>query len=145
MKQHQQGFALLEAIVAITIMAAALVPIYGLISTSLNAARRLSDANLQSEANFTALEVMRAVNPMITPKGTIDLGLYRVEWVATPLTEPVDQMQYPRGLGLYKVALYSSDVKLVAPGEQVLSTFKLQQLGYFRVRNMQTPFSAPGQ
>ncbi len=139
------GFALLEAIVAITIMAAALVPIYGLISTSVDAVRRLSEANLQTEANFSALEVMRAVNPMVTPEGVIDMGKFRVLWRAELLTQPLDQLQYPRGTGLYKVALYKTQVKVVTSGDHVLSEFAMQQFGNLRVRNLQAPFAAPGQ
>lgn len=139
----QAGFALLEAIIAIAILSAAMVSIYGLLSSGLTAARRLGEANLSAEAQLSAMEVMRAVNPTATPQGAVDLGPYRVTWQARKLAGPIDQTNYPRGVGLYAITLFDTDVRVARPDGGEIARFALRQLGYDRVRDPPIPFSGP--
>ena len=137
------GFALLEAIVAIAVLAATLVPIFGLVSASLNNAFRLSQAELRAELEMSALEVIYSVNPMIQPKGQIALPPYRVEWTANRATPDVDSVNFPRNIGLYVVALFNTDVIVRDGTGSVLTQFSLVQIGYKRTREPSLPFSAP--
>lgn len=139
----QSGFALLEAIVAIVILASALVPVYGLISTTMSGAFRLGAVNARNEIVLNALEVMKAVNPMERPEGAISLGLYNISWHADPIFPAVDGVNYPRGIGLYRIGLYMTQIQARAPDDRVLAEFSLRQIGYKRVRELNLPFSAP--
>jgi len=137
------GFALLEAIVAIAVLAATLVPIFGLVSASLNNAFRLSQAELRAEMEMSALEIIYSVNPMIQPKGQIALPPYRVEWAASRATPDVDSVNFPRNIGLYAVALFNTDVIVRDGAGGVLTQFSLIQIGYKRTREPSLPFAAP--
>jgi type II secretory pathway pseudopilin PulG len=141
--QARFGFALLEAIVAIAVLAAALVPIFGLVSASLNNAFRLSQAELRAELEMSALEVIYSVNPMVQPKGQIGLPPYRVEWTANRVTPDVDSVNFPRNIGLYVVALFNTEVIVRDGTGGVLAQFSLVQIGYKRTREPSLPFSAP--
>ncbi len=141
--RRNHGFAMLEAIVAITIMAAALVPIFALLSTSLDAGRKLYEANLKTDVELATLDVIRSVNPMDQPTGIIDLELYKISWASTPLAPPIDQIRYPRGLGLYKIGMYQVDVKTTKPDGAELCAFSVRLIGYHLTRSPQMPFSAP--
>ena len=137
------GFALLEAIVAIAVLAATLVPIFGLVSASLNNAFRLSQAELRADLEMSVLEVLYSVNPMVQPKGQIALPPYRVEWTASRATPDVDSVNFPRNIGLYAIALFNTDVIVRDGAGGVLTRFSLLQVGYKRTREPSLPFSAP--
>ena len=127
------GFGLLEAIVALAILAATLIPIFALISTSMNSAIRLSQSNFESDIKLTALETMRVVNPMVTPAGTIDLGAFAVRWKAIPVAAPDEGTNYPAGGSFYSVGLFDCKVMVIRPdGSQALA-FNLQKYGFKRV------------
>ena len=140
---REQGFALLEAIVAVTILSASLVPIYMLMSTSLFSAHRLAEVNRHAEAEASALEVIRAVNPMLQSDGKITAGRLSVSWHAVAVTNPMDGTNYPRGIGLYKVGLYDTEVWARDDQGEELAHFSLQLAGYQKVRDLMAPFTAP--
>ncbi len=73
--------------------------------------------------------------------GASDAGPYRVRWQATAKVEPVDNVAYPRGIGLYQVALYDVRAQVLKDGG-VWFEFHVDQIGYRRVRNPMV-FQAP--
>jgi len=141
----ERGFTLIEAVVAMAVLAAALLPIYALISSSLNGATRLAAKAAEGEHVLNAIEVMAVVNPLKAPKGQIPLGAGLVRWEARRLTEPMDGTAYPRGISLYRLALFDTAVTVLDPEGQVAASFTLRQTGYDRVREPAIPFSAPPQ
>jgi general secretion pathway protein I len=131
MARHgEEGFSLLEAIVALALLSAALLPLYLLISAAAQSAGRLDRSNRQGEIELNALEVMYAVNPMERPDGRVDLGPYAVRWSARLALEPVDGSDYPAGRGRYRIGLYDSVVEAVEPGGRVLLRFPLRMVGF---------------
>jgi general secretion pathway protein I len=140
--ERQAGFTLLEAIVALVLIAVTLVPLYEWVGRSLAAMARVADNTREAEAKLSAVSVISAVNPMEEPTGAVDSGSYRIRWQATPLTDPVDNSGYPRGIGLYQVALYRVRAEIIR-GDQVWFAFDVDQMGYHRVRTLQV-FAAPG-
>jgi general secretion pathway protein I len=137
----QAGFTLIEAIVALVLLAITLMPLYEWVGRSLVGMIRVADASRQAEAQLSAVSVVAAVNPMAEPSGAVDAGSYRIRWQSTPLTDPVDNSGYPRGVGLYQVALYRVRAEVIR-GDQIWFAFDVDQMGYHRVRTLQV-FSAP--
>ena len=144
-ERSRAGFALLEAIVALALLAAALVPIFSLMSTSLDGAFRLSQATLRAELEISALEVMRNNNPMAQPEGQILLSPYVITWAARQVTPNTDSVRYPRGIGLYLMALFDTHISVRDQTGKIITEFNLTQVGYKRVREPAIPFSAPAQ
>ena len=130
------GFGLLEAIVALAILAATLIPIFALISTSMNSAIRLSQSNFETDIKLTALETMRAVNPMVTPAGTIDLGAFAVRWAAKPIASPEEGTNYPAGGSFYMVGLFDCKVMVIRPDGSEALRFNLQKYGFKRIGSL---------
>src|SRR5579859_1816996 len=77
-RNAEAGFTLLEAIVAIVVLLATLVPLYALVSSVSRSAFRVDEANRRAEFETDALNIMATVNPMETPNGALDLGPYAV-------------------------------------------------------------------
>ena len=126
------GFTLIEALVALVLLSAAVAGFYDVLSTSVNAARRAEQAALSIDRRRNALELAVAINPMETPDGAFDMGGYSILWRSTLLEGPRQSSRYPSGKGIFNVALYKlilsfSDDPSIAPIE-------LTQLGYRRDR-----------
>ena len=134
------GFALLEAVVALTILATAMIAIGQLVMSAIDGARRIAKTTEAAMAESNALEVMASVNPMRTPSGAIDLGAYRVTWSAHRLVIPREQTGYPQGQGIYMIALYDTDVR-VERSTCLVTSFHVKQVGYEQIR--QPPVTQP--
>lgn len=137
------GFTLLEAIVAIALLAAAAIPLYAFLSRSLDGLARAAEANRESETGLSAIAVLSALNPMERPAGEDAFGSYRLRWRSRELVPATDAMAYPRGLGLYQVALYEVTGEILDRG-RIRSTVAVRVVGHRRVRDL-VPFAAPGQ
>ncbi|MEA2754936.1 MAG: ral secretion pathway protein [Aliidongia sp.] len=135
LRRPTAGFTLLEAIVAIAVLAAALLPLYALISNVSRSAFRVDEANRRAEIETDALNIMSAINPLDQPTGAIDLGPYAVRWTAQTLIEPIDGSAYPSGISAFRIGLYNAKVDVTAPDGRVLVSFPLRMIGYKHVRN----------
>jgi type II secretory pathway pseudopilin PulG len=128
-KGDQQGFALLEGLVAIALLAGTMVAIFALVGNILNSAYRVGRSNASVQVTLNALEVMNVVNPMLQESGKIDLGPYTVSWTSRAIAPTID-----RAGSLYQTGLYDSDVRVEDKPGSVLTSFALRQVGYRRVR-----------
>lgn len=139
-----RGFSLLEAIVALVVLASAGMALFSWLNSSTGALRRVEDANARSAATVNAVEFMQSVNPMLRPEGRMELGDYNIRWQATPLTTVVDGTDYPRGLSQYQLALYDTLVKATrGPRDEYWFEFKLKLVGYKKVRASGSPLQLP--
>ena len=136
----QHGFTLLEAIVALTLIATAGVALFAWINTSLQSLARVQEANARAEASANALEYLGRVNPMAAPEGTVDLGAYSLTWKATPLTEAQDGTNYPQGMSLFRLALFQTRVTIKKTSGEAWFDLSLRQVGYKKVRESIRPF-----
>lgn len=134
-RSSEHGFSLLEAIVALVVLASAGMALFSWLNSSTAALRRVEDANARSAATVNAVEFMQSVNPMLRPEGRMDLGEYSIRWQATPLANVIDGSAYPRGLSHYQLALYDTLVKASrGPRDEYWFEFKLKLVGYKKVR-----------
>jgi len=127
----QEGFALLEGLVAIALLAGTMVAIYALVGNILDSASRVGRSNQSVQITMNAIETMTAVNPMMQGSGKIDLGPYAVTWTSTSITPIID-----RGGSLYQIGLYNTEVRVEDQPGSVLANFTLRQIGYRRVRDL---------
>jgi general secretion pathway protein I len=135
------GFTLLEAILALALVAIAVMPLYGFFSRSLDGLYRAAAVNRESEASLSAIAFLTGLNPMERPEGESPLGAYRLRWQSRELVPATDITAYPRGLGLYQAALYEVTGELLE-GPRVRTKVAIRLVGYKRVREL-LPFAAP--
>ena len=124
------GFTLIEAIVALVILSAAMIGFYDFLSTALNGARRMELASIAYDQRTNAIELATALNPMDLPEGTLDLGKYRVHWTSHIIGDIRQSSRYPVGRGLFKVALYR--MIFTFPGDAEVPAIEVTRLGYHR-------------
>lgn len=127
------GFSLLEAIVALAILASAGLALFA----SLNGAVRMTDRasrSLQADtAVANALAWVETVNPMLAPTGEQALGDYTLRWRAEPVEPPRDGATDFLQPGLYRVGLYRMQLELWRDG-QIEREFELRRAGFQQVR-----------
>lgn len=148
MKRHsrrtgQQGFTLLEAIVALAVFAAAALPLYTLFSQSVDGLFRAATANREREATLSALSFLSVINPMERPTGDAEVGGFRLKWQSQELNPPLDGIGYPRGQSLFQVGWYEIRAEAFLDDKKWFS-LAVRQVGYRKVRSF-LPFAAPAQ
>lgn len=136
----QRGFTLIEAIVALVLMATTGMALFSWINTNVITLGRVQSSNARDNATANVLQYLHNVNPMETPEGAVKLGSYTLNWKAEALTEPRDGASYPSGIGLYQFAMYQTKVSLTTEDGKDWFGFNLQQVGYKKVREIRPPF-----
>ncbi len=130
-KSGQEGFALLEGLVAIALLAGTMVAIFALVGNVLDSASRVGRSNASVQITMNAIETMTAVNPMVQGSGKIDLGPYAVTWTSAAIVPIIE-----RAGSLYQIGLYNMDVRVEDQPGSVLANFTVRQIGYRRVRGL---------
>lgn len=127
--RRQAGFTLLEAIVALVIFSMGALALYSWLGVNIKTLLRVQERREVAALTSSALDSLRFVNPMETPRGRREIGHLVMEWVAKPV-EPtrnaVTQVGRPT---IFRVGLYSLDVRLSVEGVEV-QRFEVRQLGY---------------
>ena len=124
------GFALLEAIVALTLLAGTGLALFSWIQQNTQAASRLRTVEIQTRLQMSAQSLVQLVNPTITPEGAIDAGDLRVTWRAELLeSERRNHSFGEQAQGPFRVGLYRLDVKAQDLRQDIEITFVQWQVG----------------
>jgi general secretion pathway protein I len=132
----QAGFSLLEAIVALAVVGILGTVLFTWAASIQRMLGSIQEQTARQEATLNALEFMQTVNPMQRPQGVQQLGRYQVRWRAAELAGPSDAVDYPTGIGPYRVALYRTQVTLDLDDRPGWQQFEVKQVGYQRVREL---------
>lgn len=130
---RQRGFSLLEAIVALAILASAGLALFAALGQSVQMVGRAEQAREADAALRNALGWMEQVNPMQAPSGEQDLGEWQLRWEAEALEPPRDGATGSVRPGLYEVGLYRVRLELWREGALARETH-MHRAGYRQVR-----------
>ncbi len=132
-ERRQRGFSLLEAIVALTILATAGLALFAAMSQTVQMVMRAEAVRESDSALRNALAWMETVNPALDPRGQQQLGEWTLRW-ESELVEPArDATTGTLQVGLYKIGLYRIGLELQREGQPVVEA-ELQRAGYEQVR-----------
>ena len=136
--RKQFGFTLIEATVALVLIATTGMALFSWINTNISTLSRVQATNAENAATLNAVEFMNNINPATSPEGQANLGPARLSWKADAGTELRDGVSYPFGIGLYQLGIYQTKITMQKPDGQFWFTFTLQQVGYKKVRGSPT-------
>ena len=139
-RARQRGFTLIEAIVALVLIATTGMALFSWINSNIITLNRVQESNAENAATLNVVEYMNNVNPMVTPEGKADLGAYRLAWKSAATTEPRDGASYPFGISLYQLGMYQTKITVQKSDGAAWFDFTLQQVGYKKVREVPRPF-----
>jgi len=129
----QRGFSLLEAIIALTIMASTLLVLYGWLSSSALALGRVQDNALRLQDMRSALAVVDTLNPMDEPAGETRSGDLLISWTSTPLTDVRLAITRSNLPSAFDVRLFDMDVRAERANGQVRQ-FQVRRAGWLLSR-----------
>jgi len=134
--RKQQGFTLIEAIVALVLIGTTGMALFSWINSNIITLNRVQEVNAMNSTTINALEFMGTVNPAASPTGQVNLGSSRLEWNSTATTPPRDGTGYPFGIGLHQLAMYQTRVTVNKADGEFWFDFTMQQVGHKRVREL---------
>ncbi|MGE3335097.1 MAG: prepilin-type N-terminal cleavage/methylation domain-containing protein [Rhodospirillaceae bacterium] len=128
------GFTLLEAIVALTVMALALIPLITFIAQSSDQLMRAADANERSIVSQSVLALMDPINPMAEPEGVLPLDEeISVSWKSEAIVPPNEGAIVGTLLPGFRVGFYGVNVS-VTRAERPWFEFQMRKVGYQNMR-----------
>ncbi|PJK09227.1 hypothetical protein CO614_02105 [Lysobacteraceae bacterium NML120232] len=126
---RQTGFTLLEAIVALVIMATTLLALYAWLGSNTIAAGRAQAVHSGLIDARTALEVLEGINPMQEEEGSRDVGEMTIRWRAEPITDRRTGITQSNSAAPFDFTLYQLHVETLRAG-QVTHAFSLRKAGW---------------
>jgi len=131
---NRRGLSVLEAMVAIAILAIAIAPLLEVQRQIARAHQRYDGAYQRMTLRSNAFAVLRDLNPMETPEGRLELAPdVEMRWNAAPISEEVLSTVYPNGDGQFNVALYAVEVEVADKTSGLDNKFSVERMGWRRV------------
>lgn len=140
-RRSHRGFGLLEAIVALVLLAGTGVALFGWVQQNLQTASRLRVHEQQARLMSSAQALVDTVNPLLAPKGRMEASGIEIEWQAEPIEPPRNgssllvESASPWQLGLFRVAVHATDTR-----EHVDVRYEQWRLGARRAAVEDRPF-----
>lgn len=130
-RRHQAGFSVIEALVAVAVIAIALVPLVALQMQVSRDHVRQRAVRAEIAAQRNALASLRDANIMETPQGERSLGAGQImHWVATPLSRPTRTTDRGTGDGAFEIMLYRVRIDVDLGDGGAPFVFAVEQLGW---------------
>ncbi|MEQ1619008.1 MAG: prepilin-type N-terminal cleavage/methylation domain-containing protein [Terricaulis sp.] len=127
-REQQSGFSVIEALVAVAIIAVAILPLASLQGQVSRTAGRQQQAQLSLAAERSAMAALRDLNVMETPDGALELGGDRVlRWQAHPISSAA-----ATNSGEFSVALYAVQAQVADHRGREIAKFSVDQVGWRR-------------
>lgn len=131
-----RGFTLLEALVAMFLVASVGMALLSWVNSIMIGLQRSEAALQREQAINNALAFCAKLNPMLRPNGQEDMVLYQLSWRSS-LLESTRQNITGLGVpGLYKVGLYQLDVEISSPQGEEIARFQVRQMGYEQTEDL---------
>ena len=127
----QRGFTLLEAIVALVLLSAALSGAWTWIASDVRSLTRVRDLALEEAAVQQAVATLEQVNLAREPEGNLMWREFRIDWHAVPVEDPRPGRTISGGKGAFTLTLYNVTLD-VRHRERLIATPSLRILGYDR-------------
>lgn len=133
MRAKQDGFTLLEALVAMVLLASVGMALLSWVNQLLFSLQRVETAQQRQDIIANALPFVRSLNFTQEPEGEVDLGLYQIRWQSALLEGPKNNVTQHGIQGNYEMTLYDVAVE-VMQDDAVAATFSLRRLGWRQVK-----------
>ncbi|MBE9561292.1 MAG: prepilin-type N-terminal cleavage/methylation domain-containing protein [Proteobacteria bacterium] len=119
---NQKGFTLLEAIVALVLIASTGMALLNWISTNLITLQHVQAAQQRNDATRNAVAFIETINPLEKPHGKEIIGAYELVWKSK-------EIELLGNTTMYQVGLYDMNV-IVSLDKTLIAKFTVRQIGF---------------
>lgn len=141
-RPRARGFTLLEAIVALTIIGIALVPVMSFMGEASRQLQVAAESNTRASAQQTVQAYLEVLNPMLTPTGEMPLSqTLSISWTSQPLISGNSDVRLGGRLGTYRIGFFIVDVVVLRERREWF-TLQSRKIGYLP-RSMATGGELP--
>jgi len=141
-RRRQAGFTLLEAVVALTLLAVVGSALLAWLGTGFRSLERMNEVQRRIDATRTGLAFLEGLNPMLQPSGSAALGSYRLDWESRLLAAPRPVVsRYSGHPGPFDSALYR--VQATLSGEDLPPLPLSLELAGYRMARLPDGGGAP--
>lgn len=129
----QSGFGLLEAIVALTLLATSGLALFSWVQQNMQTAARLTQTQARARLILDAQALLQTVNPSKERTGERQVANLRVTWTSEPL-EPLraSATLMPPATGPWLMGLYRVQVRAQDAASGASAEFSTQRIGWRR-------------
>lgn len=127
-----KGFTLLEAIVALVLIATTGVGLLNWINSNFIILQRVKASQQRQEAVRNALIFMESVNPLEEPQGEKTVGVQQYRWQSRTIYPPKSGLQTNGSFSIFEVSLYDTEMQ-VSVENQIIARFTVRQVGFRQV------------
>ncbi|MHA6288825.1 hypothetical protein [Maricaulis sp. CAU 1757] len=108
---RRDGFSVMEALVAIAVIAAAMIPLFELQRSLANSTARLQATAARLDVEASALAYLQAIDPIGQPEGELVISEWTLTWQSELIASEPFADGY-LGAGLYDISLYQINAEL---------------------------------
>lgn len=124
----QRGFTLLEAIVALAILATSALALYAWLNSSLIILKRVDDVYRTAAVVESTIEWVATLDPYQQAKGSETIAGMQVQWQFTPVGNVLPAYDMSGNLSVNDAQLFRAKI-IVRDEQQVVAQFEVMQLG----------------
>ena len=132
-RQHQHGFSVLEAIVAVALIAGAFLPLLALQTQLTRTAIAVERAEETLQARNNAMALLQVVNPTLQPTGEENLGNCVLTWTSQAISQTGPARGSAGDFGRFDVTLYEVSATLTFANGRI-DVFTVRQVGWIANR-----------
>ncbi len=135
--KHQRGFSLLEAIVAMAIIASVGMALLAWTHNNLGLLTRISERQEAMQATRQAIAWLETVNIVRKPEGEQVIGHLTIQWQSQPVEAERDGRNiFGVGVTPFRLGLYRTTVRVRDASGRELTQFDVRLAGYQQVRTL---------
>ena len=134
--RRHRGFALLEAIVALAILAASGLALFAALTQAMQMVNRADDARARAGVKRNVLALVDTIDPVAHQAGSARLGEYEMNWRAHLVEPAEDAATGTLEPGLYQVGLYALDIQVTLRGRP-FDAYSIRKAGWKQVRELE--------
>lgn len=124
----QRGFTLLEAIVALAILAVSALALYAWLNSSLIILKRVDDVYRTAAVVESTIEWVATLDPYQQQKGIENIGGMQVQWHFVPISDPQQAHDMSGNLSVNDAQLFRAEI-IVRNQQKIVAQFEIVQLG----------------
>lgn len=129
-KSRKNGFTLLEAIVALTIIGVTLIPIMSFLGQASRQLESAAESNQRAIAQQTILAYVESLNPLINRTGEAAVSKnLAMRWTSIALVEPGTASAFGGRLASYQLGFYRVDIDVIR-NDSIWFQFQVRKIGY---------------